>query len=370
MSQVPVRIPLFDYRRQLAALRGQLLAATERVLDSGTLILGEETRRFEKAFAATLGLDDSVGVGNGTDALAVALWALGVRPNDEVITVPNTAVPTVSAIRMVGARPVFCDVDPDTALLDLSLLPRLLSPRTKAIIPVHLYGNAADVERVRALVDGCAIPVLEDCAQAHGARLRGAPVGTLGDAAAYSFYPTKNLGAFGDGGLCASTDPRVVAEMRRIRFYGMEKTYYAEREGVNSRLDEMQAAWLSVKLPHLAGWVERRRALASRYDQKLSPRVRRVRPGAGVTHAYHLYVVRVPERDRVRQALADRGILCGVHYPHPIHLMRAYAFLGYGAGELPAAEALAREVLSLPLFPELEEREVDEVAAALNELCG
>jgi dTDP-4-amino-4,6-dideoxygalactose transaminase len=359
-------IPMFDYRAQLATIRGEIDAAIARVLDSGTLILGEEGKRFEQAVATRLGGGHAVGVNSGTDALVIALQAMGVGPGDEVVTVPNTAVPTVSAIRMTGATPVFTDVDPETALLDLRSLPRRLTAKTRAIVPVHLYGNVVDIEALQELVRGRGIRVLEDCAQCQGATLRGKPAGSLGDAAAFSFYPTKNLGAFGDGGLCFTRDADLAEQMRRIRMYGFAGAYYAEREGMNSRLDELQAAILSVKLRHLDAWVARRRVLASRYDAQLPPKARRLPAGAGVEHAYHLYVVRVAERDRVRQRLAEQGIMTGIHYPTPIHRMRGYAFLGLNAGHAPVAEQLAQDVLSLPLYPELAEAAVDRVCEALR----
>jgi aminotransferase EvaB len=357
---------MFDYRAQLAAIRPEIDAAIARVLDSGQLILGPEVARFEQEFAAQLGGGHAVGVNSGTDALAIALWALGLEPGDEVITVPNTAVPTVSAIRMTGAVPVFCDVDPRTALMDLGQLERQLTARTRAVVPVHLYGNVVDVEALRAIVTGRNVAVLEDCAQCHGATLRGRPAGTYGDAAAFSFYPTKNLGAFGDGGLCFTRDGALAERMRSIRMYGFAGAYYAEREGINSRLDELQAAILSVKLRHLETWVARRRELALRYDALLPPAVARVVPATGVGHGYHLYVVQVADRDAVRRRLEERGVHTGVHYPTPIHLMRGYAFLGGHQGQYPVADRLAREVLSLPLYPELQDGDVDRVATALR----
>jgi dTDP-4-amino-4,6-dideoxygalactose transaminase len=226
------------------------------------------------------------------------------------------------------------------------------------------------VPRLAGLLAGRGIAILEDCAQAHGATLGGRPAGTMGAVGAFSFYPTKNLGAYGDGGLCFSADPELVRKMRRIRMYGFDGRYYAEMEGVNSRLDELQAAVLNVKLPHLADWVERRRALAALYDRLLPAAVRPLRPAAGVAHAYHLYVVRVPDRDRVRMALAERGIDTSIHYPFPIHLMRGYAFLGYAAGSLPVTEALATQVLSLPLYPELPDDAVRQVCRALREVTA
>lgn len=359
-------VPMFDYRAQLQPLRAEVLAAIERVLDSGTLILGAEVEAFERAFAAAHGGGHAVGVNSGTDALVIAFLALGVQPGDEILTVANTAVPTVSAIRMVGAVPVFVDVDPRTALMDLGQVPAALTPRTKVVVPVHLYGNMVDVDQLRALVAGRGIAVVEDCAQAQGASLRGRPAGTFGDIAAFSFYPTKNLGAYGDGGACLTRDAQLAERLRSHRMYGFAGAYYAERDGVNSRLDPIQAAILGVKLPHLPRWVERRRQLAALYDRTLPARIQRVLPAADVAHGYHLYVIRVPERDRVREALRVQGILTGVHYPHAIHRMRAYAALPCAAQSLPHSEALAREVVSLPLWPELDDDAVRRVAAAVE----
>jgi dTDP-4-amino-4,6-dideoxygalactose transaminase len=261
-------------------------------------------------------------------------------------------------------------VDPRTALMDLDELPRRITPRTRAIVPVHLYGNAVDVPRIREIIGPRAIRIVEDCAQAHGATLHGRMAGTLGDVGAFSFYPTKNLGAYGDAGLCYSADPERVRRMRMIRMYGFEGRYYAEIEGVNSRLDELQAAILRVKLGHLPQWLEQRRRLARAYDRELPPGVVRLPAGPGVNHAYHLYVVSLPGRDRVREALRARGIDTGIHYPYPIHRMRAYAFLGYAAGALPNTERLAESVLSLPLYPELPEEAVRRVCVALGEVLA
>jgi aminotransferase EvaB len=358
-------VPMFDYRAQLQPLRAQMLAAIERVLDSGTLILGGEVEAFERAFAQAHGGGHAVGVNSGTDALVIAFHALGVQPGDEIVTVANTAVPTISAIRMVGALPVFVDVDPRTALMDLGQVAAALTQRTKVVVPVHLYGNMVDVDQLRALLAGRGIAIVEDCAQAQGASLRGRPAGTFGDIAAFSFYPTKNLGAYGDGGACLTRDLALAERLRSHRMYGFAGAYYAERDGVNSRLDPIQAAILGVKLPHLPTWVERRRTLAALYDRSLPKHVQRVVAAADVAHGYHLYVVRVPERDRVRDELRARGVTTGVHYPHAIHRMRAYAALPCAAQSLPHSEALAREVLSLPLWPELGEDAVLRVADAV-----
>lgn len=364
-------VPMFDYLAQYRSLRPGMLAAMEAVIESGRLVLGEQGLRFEKAFAEYLGGQvATVGVNSGTDALVVILMAMGIGPGDEVITVANTAVPTVSAIRMAGATPVFCDVDLDTALMDLDTLPALINRRTRAVIAVHLFGNMVDVVRLRSLVSGQDIRVIEDCAQAHGATLHGAMSGSLGDASAFSFYPTKNLGAFGDAGLAASADVALVREMKRIRMYGFDDSYYAEREGINTRLDELQAAVLNTKLPHLAGAVQRRRDIAARYHRGLSARAARVVAAEGVLHAHHLYVVRVEARERVRAELSAQGIATGVHYPHPIHLMRGYQFLGYRPGSLPRTERLAQEVMSLPMYPELPDAAIERVIAAVNHAVG
>ena len=364
------RIPVFDLGPGFAAIRADVLRALERVLASGTVILGPEVERFERDLAASLEIEcPAVGVSSGTAALAVALRALGVGVGDEVVTVANGAVPTVAAIREVGATPVFCDVQAETALLDPERLEATLSARTKVVIPVHLYGNAVDVEALAQQLEGRGIRILEDCAQAQGATLRGRPVGALGDAAAFSFYPTKNLGAYGDAGACVSRDRELAATMRSVRTYGLEGAE-ALREGVNARLDELQAAVLNVKLPRLAHDLSQRRALSERYDRGLPASVGRIASTPGALHGRHLYVVRVPDRERVRALLDERGIGSGVHYPIPIHRMRAYAFLGYDEGSLPATERLAKEVLSLPLYPELAEEAVDRVCAALADALG
>lgn len=363
-------VPLFDYLAQYRALQAQIDAALRRVLESGQLILGPEVDRFEARFAQYLGAEaGAVGVASGTDALAIGLAAVGVGPGDEVITVANTAVATVAAIGTLQARAVFCDVRPDTALMDIEQVPHLSGPRTRAVVPVHLYGNVVDVDRLRALLAGAPIAVVEDCAQAHGARLRGRHVGTLGDVGAFSFYPTKNLGAYGDGGLCVARDPARVEQMRRLRMYGFQGTPIALREGRCSRLDELQAAVLNVKLDQLEGYVERRRALARRYEQRLGPGIGQIRKSDDATPAPHLQVVRVAARDQVRGRLQERGIGSGVHYPMAIHRMPAYEHLGYAPGSLPVTEMLCAEVLSLPLYPELDEHAVDRVCAALDEVA-
>lgn len=361
------KIPVFDYLAQYKSLQTEIQAAIEGVLESGQLVLGPQGKLFESAFSEYLGGDlGTVGVNSGTDALSVILMAMGIGPGDEVITVANTAVPTVSAIRMAGATPVFCDVNLDTALMALESLPQLVTDRTRAVIAVHLFGNMVNIPQLRSMLDRKNIQIIEDCAQCHGATLNGAMAGTLGDASAFSFYPTKNLGAYGDAGLAASSDASLVSKMKSIRMYGFEETGYAEREGINTRLDELQAAVLNVKLPHLKGAVDRRRAIATRYSAGLSDKAVRVVAAEGVLHAHHLYVVRIKERESVRTELSAQGIATGIHYPHPIHLMRGYGFLGYLPGALPNTERLAGEILSLPMYPELTDAEVDRVIDVLN----
>jgi dTDP-4-amino-4,6-dideoxygalactose transaminase len=360
------RLPAFDLAAGLDPLREPLLAAMDRVLRSGRLLLGEELLGFESELAAWLGEGSrAVGVSSGTAALVLALRSVGVGPGDEVVTVANTAVPTVSAIRELGAVPVFCDVREDSALLDLEALPGCLTAKTRAVVPVHLYGNAFDVVALRAQLDS-GVAIVEDCAQAQGASLGGRKLGTLGDAAAFSFYPTKNLGALGDAGACVTRDPERAALLRSLRMYGFEGTTDAQREGFNARMDELQAAALRVKLPHLDAWVARRRALATRYVERLDGVVPHFVGAVGSEAAPHLFVVRVGARERVRAALDDAGIGTGVHYPVPIHRMPAYAFLGLEEGRLPVTERLAREVVSLPFYPELSDADVDRVCDALR----
>jgi dTDP-4-amino-4,6-dideoxygalactose transaminase/nucleoside-diphosphate-sugar epimerase len=364
------RIPVFDYLQQYEQLKDDLRHATERGLGSGSLILGPEVAGFEQAFSEFLGTDvPGVGVASGTDALQIALRGLGIGQGDEVVTVANAAVPTVAAIRAVGARPVFCDVDPKTALIDPENLAWRLSARTKGVIVVHLFGGVVDVARVRRITDPRGLFVIEDCAQAHGAKLQGRSVGLLGHVAAFSFYPTKNLGAFGDGGMCVSTDPSLADLLRSLRTYGLDEYGEAQVDGYCSRLDELQAALLSVKLRHLPEQLERRRQIAARYDVALDPTIVRIASTRGALNAPHLYVVRVKQRDRIRTEMARKQIGCGVHYPKPVHRMPAYADLGYAEESLPHTERLCREVLSLPLYPELTNAAVDRVCDTLNSLA-
>lgn len=359
-------IQAFDLTKQYESIRAELDAAAAEVMQSGWYILGPQVKAFEEEFAAYVGVRHAVGVGSGTEALHVALLALGIGAGDEVITVPNTAVATVAAIELTGARAVLCDVYPDTMLMDVQALERAITPRTRAIIPVHLFGQSADLDPILNLAQSRGIRVLEDCAQAHGATYRGRRVGSLGDIAAFSFYPTKNLGAFGDGGAIVTNDKELAERVRLLRQYGWRERYASDIKGLNSRLDEMQAAILRVKLKHLDGWNAARRERAALYTELL----RAVTPPREQSYGrpvYHLYVVQTPRRDELARHLQARGIGTAIHYPIPIHLQPAYANLRDNSGDLPVAERLAREILSLPIYPELSLEDVRTVAQAVNE---
>ena len=360
-------IPLVDLKAAYGRLQAEIDAAVARVLAGGWYILGPEVSAFESEFAAYLGVEHAVGVASGTDAVLLALRALGIGPGDEVITVAHTAVATVTAIELAGATPRLVDINPTTYTLDPAQLAAAIRPRTRAIVPVHLYGAPADMDAVLAVARAHALPVVEDCAQAHGARYRGQMVGTLGDAAAFSFYPTKNLGALGDGGAVATNRPEVAERLRLLRQYGWRERYVSDVAGTNSRLDELQAAILRVRLGHLEAENEARRRLAARYDAALAGlpiALPAARPAD--CPVYHLYVIRAAARDALAEHLRARGIGTGVHYPVPVHRQPAYAHLGYGPGSLPATEAAAAEVLSLPMYHDLTEGAVDTVAAAIR----
>lgn len=363
-------IPFVDFKARVARLRGELDAAVSRVLDSGWFILGPEGEAFEHELAAALGAKHAVAVGNGTDALHLALRARGVGPGDEVVTTSISAAFSALAILHAGARPVFVDVDPLTLAIDPAAAARAITPRTKAIMPVHLYGHPADVDPLLALARQHGLVLLEDACQAHGALYKGRAVGTLAGEqglGALSFYPTKNLGALGDGGAVLVNDPDTAALLRRLRNGGQRDRYRHDHEGWNSRLDELQAALLRVGLAHLAEWTERRRALAALYDKALAGSgVEPLREQPYARSVRHLYVVRHPRRDALAEALKRRGIGTLVHYPIPLHLQPAFAFLGGRRGELPVVERASDEILSLPLYPELVDDDARRVADAVR----
>lgn len=347
-------IRVWEYLDEYAEEREDILAAVDQVFSSGRLILGESVERFEEAFAQFCGTRHAIGVDNGTNAIFLALKALGVGVGDEVITVSNTAVPTVSAIVSTGATPRFVDIDSRTYLMDVAQVEAAITPRTKCLLPVHLYGQCVDMEALQTISSAHGLAIVEDCAQSHGATRRGRRAGSMSDAAAFSFYPTKPLGGYGDGGMVVTSRDDLNGALRRLRFYGMDDAYYAEEHGYNSRLDEVQAAILHRKLRRLDRYIAARRRLASRYYGLLSelpvavPEV-----DEGNEHVYYLFVVRCANRDTVLAKLAERDIHLSASYPWPIHTMRGYAFLGYSAGDLPESERAANEVLSLPMYPGL-----------------
>ena len=366
-----MQIKVWDYLDEYEAERDEVLAAVDRVFRSGRLILGESGRSFEREFAEYCGVSHGVGVDNATNGLFLALKALGIGAGDEVITVSNTAVPTVSAIVQAGATPRFVDVEPDTGLMDVGRLEAAIGPLTRCIIPVHLFGQCVDMTALREICDRTDVRVVEDCSQSHGATHRGRKAGSMGDLGVFSFYPTKPLGGYGDGGMVVCGDDDLDARLRSLRFYGMSGTYYAEEPGYNSRLDEVHAEILRQKLRRLDGYIARRRLLARRYDEMLAD----TSLGLPVTrpeneHVYYVYVVRHPDRDRIIAELKQRDIVVNVSYPWPIHTMRGYAYLGGRDGDLPITERAAREILSLPMYPSLAEAAQDAVGRALGEILG
>jgi hypothetical protein len=364
---IPQANPGAGYR----ALKPEIDAAINRTLDSGWYILGQEVRAFEAEFAVWLGAGTAVGCGNGTDAIALALMGLGIGAGSTVVTVSHTAVATVTAIEMTGATPLLIDIEPVHYTMDPAELAQVLAappaglPPIRAVLPVHLYGQVADVEVIDTLCRRYGVILIEDCAQAHGARRNGRKAGTFGDAATFSFYPTKNMGALGDGGAVVARDAAVAARIGALRQYGWTRHYISDEIGVNSRLDELQAAILRVKLAHLDEGNARRREIATAYDAVLGSRAPRRRKGS--EHVYHQYVVRVPDREHVRARLLERGVGTGVHYPVPVHLQPAYAGrVALGPSGCVETERAAAEVLSLPMYPELTETQVKQMCAALD----
>ncbi|MFO0760802.1 MAG: DegT/DnrJ/EryC1/StrS family aminotransferase [Byssovorax sp.] len=356
-----------DLVPQYEAYREEIDAAIRGVLASGRYVLAENVAAFEAEMAAYVGAAHGVGLNSGTDALIFALVAAGVGPGDEVVTTPFTAIPTYSAIRHVGAIPVFADIDPDTMLMDLGEVERVITPRTRAVVAVHLFGNAVDIEALRRIA-GPGVFILEDCAQAHGAAVRGRRAGSLGDAAAFSFYPTKNLGGYGDGGMVTTNDAAMAESIKKRRMYGMINKDFFDRDGINSRLDELQAAILRVKLRHLDAMNAARRALAARYAELLPAELLRpqaVRPGVEAVH--HVYAATCRDRrDELLASLEQQGIQANVYYPLPLPRQEAYrrAFSDHPA--VPRAEALCQRVIALPFYPEMPEAIVETVASAIR----
>lgn len=359
-------VPYLDLAAQMRPIRSEVDAAIARNLDACSFCLGPDVAAFERDFAAYSGVAHAVGFNSGTSALHVAMRLLDIGPGDEVITTPHTFVATSWAISYVHARPVYVDIDPANFNLNPELIARAITSRTKAIMPVHLYGHPFDADSVLNVARQHGLPVVEDAAQAHGALYRGRRVGGLGVMAGFSFYPGKNLGAYGEGGALVTNDASLAARARSLREHGSRQRYYHDEIGYNYRMEGIQGAVLGVKLKHLDNWTEARRRVARRYDELLAPTPLRLpRQADYATSVYHLYVVRHSERDALKAYLEKHGVGCALHYPLPLHLQKAYAFLGYKAGDFPEAEAAARECLSLPIYAELTEDQIRHVAQVI-----
>ncbi len=363
-------IKAWDYIEEYKQEREEILSAIEEVLESGRLILGSKVETFEKTYAQYCGTKFGIGVANGTDAIFLALKSLGIGNNDEVITVSNTAIPTVSAIVSTGAKPVFVDITEDTYLMDVSKIEAAITPKTKCILPVHLFGQCADMDKINEIANRHNLYVIEDCAQSHGATYKNKKAGCMSHVSTTSFYPTKILSTFGDGGMINTNDSQLDKKLRRLRFYGAEKNYYALEHGYNSRLDELHASILLKKMNHLNANIERRRQIATQYNQGLknSGLVLPTEAKYG-NHAYHLYVVRHANRDHILRELKKQNIHLGINYPWPIHTMSGYAFLGYNEGDLPVTEMLAKQIFSLPMYPSLSDQTQEKFINILKELC-
>ncbi len=361
------KIPLVDLKAQYLSLKPEMDVAIQGVLDTTSFILGPHVDTFEKRFAEFCGASHCIGMGNGTDATVLALEGLGVGRGDEVITVSHTFIATAEGISELGAIPVFVDVRDDSLLMDVSKVEAAITPRTKAIVPVHLYGQTVDMDPLLAIARKHGLKVMEDACQAHGAEYRGRRAGSMGDAATFSYYPGKNLGAYGDAGAVTTNDAKLADWIRRKRNHGRATKYTHDFVGRNSRMDGLQGAVLNVKLPHLDSWNASRRALAAQYDALLEPKgIRRVATQEGCLPVYHLYVIRIPNRDQVLARLTAAGIEAGIHYPVPLHLQKAYAELGMKQGDLPVTEAAAGEILSLPLWPGMDPEILKFVVASMG----
>ncbi|MFH1563543.1 MAG: DegT/DnrJ/EryC1/StrS family aminotransferase [Nitrospirota bacterium] len=365
-------IKVWDYLEEYEIERDDILEGIEKVLKSGRLILGESVKNFESSFASYCGVKHGIGVDNGTNAIFLALKAIGIGAGEEVITVSNTAVPTVSAIVAAGATPRFIDINPETYLMDVTKIASAITERTRCILPVHLFGQCVDMDPLLEIANRYNLYVIEDCAQSHGATYKGSrKAGSMATLGTFSFYPTKILGGYGDGGMVITNNDELDVKLRRLRFYGMEKVYYSEEIGYNSRLDELHAEILLRKLKHMEQYIAKRQALAERYDEILkntSLTLPVTLNGNG--HVYYLYVCRHSKRDYIIEELAKREIFVNISYPWPIHTMRGYCFLGYEEGNLPETELAAKQIFSLPMYPMLSYEAQDKVCLALGEILG
>lgn len=360
-------VPFVDLRTQYLSIKAEIDTAVLNVFDSTQFVLGKEVAAFEELFAAYTQTSHVMGVNTGTSALHLSLLAAGIGKGDEVITTPFTFIATVSAIDYTGATPVFVDIDPVSFTIDPAKIEAAITPRTKAILPVHLYGQPADMDPIMEIAKRHGLVVIEDAAQAHGAEYKGRRVGSIGDLGCFSFYPGKNLGAYGEGGAVTTNNPEFARTVRMLRDWGAERRYYHDLKGFNYRLEGVQGAVLKVKMKYIEGWTEARRTVAVRYDQALAGSgIPTPHAAADRRHVYHIYAIRDAQRDALQTYLHDHGVSTGIHYPIPVHLQGAFAELGHKEGDFPQSEAAAREVLSLPMYPELPPDQQDIVIAALT----
>lgn len=365
-----MHIPLVDLKNQYQNIKEEVLAEISQALDSMQLFLGKNVQTLESDFAAYCGTEFAIGVSSGTDALHIALRACGIGPCDEVITVSHTFIATVEAIILAGARPVLIDIDPETYNMDTSQLRGAITDKTKAIIPVFMYGHPADMGPIMEIARTHGLRIIEDACQAHGSEYKGKRAGSLGDVGCFSFYFTKNLGAYGEGGIITTSDPDIARRCRMLRDHGQNEKYRHALIGINGRLDELQAAVLRIKLKHLEDWIEKRRHLARAYNKGLPDSLIKPQEKPWAKHVYHLYVVRIPERDRLREWLEGKGVSTGMHYPIPVHLQEAWYVYGGDKLSLPVTEKITKEIVSLPIYPELTLEEVDVICKYINEFTG
>lgn len=371
MTSAPVSVPYLDLKAQYRSIKSEIHAAVSSVLESSQFVLGAEVAAFEQEFAKYCGAAHCVAVNSGTSALHLALLAAGVGPGDEVITVPFTFVASIAAILYTGARPVLVDIDPGSFNINPAAFEAAITPQTKATLPIHLYGQSAEMDPILEIARKHRLAVIEDAAQAHGAKYKNRTAGTLGDIGCFSFYPTKNLGAYGEGGAVTTNDPDYAKKIRLLRDWGQDSKYHHLLRGFNYRMEGLQGAILRVKLRHLEQWTEARRAIAAQYNQRLANRgITLPREMPWARHVYHVYSLRTPDRDSFRAALQAHGIQTSIHYAIPVHLQPAYAELGYGRGSFPESEAAANEVVALPIYPELTESQVDLVCETVRKVAA
>lgn len=358
-----MKIKFGDLKREYRTIEKEIDSVIKKILTKGQFILGEELEKFEKEFSEYCGVRFGVGVANGTEAIALSLLSLDIKADDEVITVSNTAFPTVVGIKMSGATPVFVDINEDSYLMNVKNIEKAITKRTKAIIPVHLYGQVCDMDELETISKEYNIPIIEDCAQAHGAEYKGKKSGSFGIMSAFSFYPSKNLGAYGDAGMVLTNDESLYNKLRMLRNYGQKERYYHSMFGINSRLDEIQAGILRVKLKHLEEWNERRRKIAEKYNENLKDLVKTPLEIIGCKHIYHLYVIRTKERERLKKYLEENGIQTLIHYPIPVHLQPVFKS---NSIQLPITEKVSKEILSLPIYPQLTDEEVEYIISKIK----